>query len=164
MSSGHLQPTSSTILYDTDLHIPFSTSLQLYRTVECWQWYEQIRIERIINDSTGQIELRNVYHYTPMWSSQMIPSNTFHDRTYVNPTHWKLSSQHWSMDGMKIGSYTIPLKQMKQFNHCMILHPVTQQQLNDSTSEYQALIKHDGIYLFIGEKKETPQVTIKSEY
>jgi len=110
------------IIADEDLGVAVERSSEgglaaLKRVVEMYQYKEhKHKHERKHRDYDGntRTERYYTYSYSPEWSSRAISSSSFHDTSYVNPTHWPIRSDAQYARRVRLGALTLSTSIVEQ--------------------------------------------------
>ena len=96
------------VLSDTVFGVAVTGDLQLVRTVEMYQWTEEVREETKKNVG-GSETTKTTYTYTKQWSSSLEDSSSFeHAKGHENPVDFAFPEEFWLAEDVSVGAFAIP--------------------------------------------------------
>lgn len=95
---------SEEYLLDSMFNVKSPQSLKMVRVVEMYQWEEDTETQ---NDKT-------VYVYNRDWSSELIKSNNFNDKSRTNPSTMPYTQETYLASEVTLGAFTISDEQKRQ--------------------------------------------------
>lgn len=124
---GHLvhvsgEATTKGVLKDPDYGVTAPTALLLSRTVEMYQYKEDVRTEKHTKVGGGT-ETVKTYNYAKIWSAQHIDSSTFRRREgHENPPQMPASNVFAATDAT-LGAYVMPDALLRRIDNYQPLTP-----------------------------------------
>ena len=96
------------VLADPVFGVAVTGDLQLVRTVEMYQWTEEVREETKKNVG-GSETTKTTYNYTKQWSSSLEDSSSFeHAKGHENPADFAFPEESWLAEDVCVGAFAIP--------------------------------------------------------
>ena len=109
------------VLADTVFGVAVTGDLQLVRTVEMYQWTEEVREETKKNVG-GSETTKTTYNYTKQWSSSLEDSSSFeHAKGHENPADFAFPEESWLAEDVRVGAFAIPSDRVRAIGAPMSL-------------------------------------------
>lgn len=109
------------VLADTVFGVAVTGDLQLVRTVEMYQWTEEVREETKKNVG-GSETTKTTYTYTKQWSSSLEDSSSFeHAKGHENPADFAFPEESWLAEDVRVGAFAIPSDRVRAIGAPMSL-------------------------------------------
>jgi hypothetical protein len=128
-------PLSEEILSDPDFGVDIN-ALRLKRVVEMFQWQEYSDTYTETYDD-GSSETITSYTYDAVWSSTLINSNIFDDRSYQNPREFRLIAKSYNASDVKVGNFNLSQNMINELDHWL--------DIKIPNTEYPS---HEGLRIF----------------
>jgi hypothetical protein len=112
----HLNGNASTeiIMEDPDFGIAIK-ALRIRRNAEMFQWKERQSTIKQENQDGSQTSITR-YSYHPVWSSTLISSYNFDDRSYYNPDQFPIQGYIENSSEVTLGAFTISKEFVNQLD------------------------------------------------
>jgi hypothetical protein len=134
-----------------------AAGLKLVRSVEMYQWHEDVKTERE-KKLGGQVEERKKYTYETKWSSELIDSDDFrHSEGHTNPDSMPYESETFVASEVKLGAFTLTgefLEDLDESEPLSLRGEATQ----GLTAEVREKARVEDTQLYLGENSSTPHV------
>ena len=109
------------VLADPVFGVAVTGDLQLVRTVEMYQWTEEVREETKKNVG-GSETTKTTYTYTKQWSSSLEDSSSFeHAKGHENPADFAFPEESWLAEDVRVGAFAIPSDRVRAIGAPMSL-------------------------------------------
>lgn len=109
------------VLADPVFGVAVTGDLQLVRTVEMYQWTEEVREETKKNVG-GSETTKTTYNYTKQWSSSLEDSSSFeHAKGHENPADFAFPEESWLAEDVRVGAFAIPSDRVRAIGAPMSL-------------------------------------------
>jgi hypothetical protein len=131
--------------------------LKLVRTVEMYQWEEEVKTEREKQLGGKEVEHKR-YTYKTKWSSQLIDSDAFaQSGTHTNPDSMPYASETFVAPEVKLGAYTLTGELVEELDESEQLR-LPGEATQGLTAEVREKAHVEETQLYLGEDSSSPQV------
>ena len=152
----HGAPVTNAVLQDP--LFGFSEKvIKLVRKVEMYQWSQsQESKKEKLDDGTEKEPV--IYNYRPVWSTQLIDSNTFKDSVgHRNPLNIPLDAVRGKVQDVTIGDFHLSPEFIDKMT-TEIAVDLSKLDLTTMQQRFKMPVHHDGMSVFIGENPKAPAV------
>lgn len=139
-------------LEDAEFAVQAGPVLELARSVEMYQWTENVT-ESTKKKLGGGRETTRKYSYAKDWSAKAVSSNGFKQRRgHENPAHWPYAAQQLRAQHTRLGAFEISPGSVPGQSQPFSITPEMAEQA------HQLGLEQDGNYLYLGHDPRHPEV------
>ncbi len=148
--------TTSEVLRDPLLDVS-QQAIILRRTVEIYQWQEQVETKKESEVGGSEVETK-VYTYSPVWSEALINSDTFKEpETHRNPKGLLFQSRVLQAKIVKVGDFSLPPDFVSKMKGETILD-LSRLDLTSLQKKLNKPVQHLDYGLYAGQNPQEPVV------
>jgi hypothetical protein len=134
-----------------------SAGLKLVRSVEMYQWDEDVKTERE-KKLGGKEEERKTYTYKTQWSSSLIDSDDFRNPNgHTNPDRMPFESETFVAPEVKLGAFTLTREFVEDLDEGEPL-ALRGEAVQGLTAEVREKARVEDTQLYLGENSSSPRV------
>ncbi|GAB4293110.1 MAG: hypothetical protein Kow0090_07330 [Myxococcota bacterium] len=109
-------------LQDAEFGVSVSGALKLKRTVEMYQWKEEVTTKEE-KELGGKVKKTKTYNYEKVWSDDLYDSSGFKNQEKKNPSSMTYKSKSFSAQKVTVGAFTLSEELLDSINNFEELAP-----------------------------------------